>query len=74
MRASFYRLATDPDRRREGIATALLQEGERRLRAHGAIRLTAIVAGNDAAATGFWRAAGYTPLPNQTRFVLGPTG
>lgn len=68
-RASFYRLAVDPGRRREGIATALLHEGERRLRACGAIRLTAIVAGSDAAATHFWQAAGYTRQPDQARFV-----
>ena len=36
-RASFYRLAVDPGRRREGIATALLHEGERRIQACGAI-------------------------------------
>jgi ribosomal protein S18 acetylase RimI-like enzyme len=68
-RASFYRLAVDPRRRRQGIATALLREGERRLRSRGAIRLTAIVAGGDAAATGFWQAAGYTRQPDRARFV-----
>jgi ribosomal protein S18 acetylase RimI-like enzyme len=68
-RASFYRLAVDPGRRHEGIATALLQEGERRLRARGAIRLTAIVASGDTVATGFWQAAGYMRQPDQARFV-----
>jgi ribosomal protein S18 acetylase RimI-like enzyme len=68
-RASFYRLAVDPGRRREGIATALLHDGERRLRARGAIRLTAIVVGSDATATGFWQAAGYMRQPDQVRFV-----
>jgi ribosomal protein S18 acetylase RimI-like enzyme len=68
-RASFYRLAVDPGRRREGIATALLHEGERRLQARGAIRLTAIVTGHDVAASGFWQAAGYTRQPDQARFV-----
>jgi len=68
-RASFYRLAVDPSRRREGIATALLREGERRLLVRGAARLTAIVASSDAAATGFWQAAGYTRQPDQARFV-----
>jgi ribosomal protein S18 acetylase RimI-like enzyme len=40
-RGSFYRLAVYPDLRRKGLATALLREGERRLRARGALRLTA---------------------------------
>ncbi len=68
-RASFYRLAVDPDRRREGIATALLRDGEHRLRARGAVRLTAIVIESDAAATGFWLAAGYARQHDRLRFV-----
>src|SRR5438445_9522594 len=36
-RGSFYRLAVHPERRRQRIATALLREGERRLRARGAV-------------------------------------
>jgi ribosomal protein S18 acetylase RimI-like enzyme len=51
-RGSFYRLAVYPDLRRKGLATALLREGERRLRARGALRLAAIVADDDYAALG----------------------
>jgi ribosomal protein S18 acetylase RimI-like enzyme len=68
-RGSFYRLAVDPDRRRRGIATALLREGERRLRARGAVRLTAIVADDDPRALGFWEAVGYVRQGNRARFV-----
>ncbi len=64
-RASFYRLAVAPEHRRKGLATTLLREGERRLRERGAIRLTAIVADNEAGAMGFWRAAGYERQQHQ---------
>ena len=68
-RGSFYRLAVHPNRRRQGIATALLREGERHLRARGAVRLTAIVAGDDPTAMGFWQAAGYIRQHDRVRFV-----
>jgi len=69
-RGNFYRLAVRPERRREGIATALLREGERRLRALGAARLAAVVAHEEAAAMAFWHAAGYRLQADRTRFVL----
>jgi ribosomal protein S18 acetylase RimI-like enzyme len=68
-RGSFYRLAVSPEHRRKGLATMLLGEGERRLRERGAARLTAIVAGNEAGALAFWRAAGYERQQNRARFV-----
>jgi ribosomal protein S18 acetylase RimI-like enzyme len=68
-RGSFYRLAVHPDRRREGIATVLLREGDHRLRARGAVRLTAIVAENDPVAIGFWQATGYARQRDRVRFV-----
>jgi ribosomal protein S18 acetylase RimI-like enzyme len=68
-RGSFYRLAVSPDRRREGIATALLREGEQRLAALGASRLTAIVVEDEPLALGFWRAVGYEQQAHRMRFL-----
>jgi ribosomal protein S18 acetylase RimI-like enzyme len=68
-RGSFYRLAVDPAHRRGGLASALLDHGERHLRARGALRLTAIVADDELAAMGFWRAAGYEQQSHRARFV-----
>ena len=68
-RASFYRLAVSPHHRRKGLATMLLREGERRLRERGAVRLTAIVADDEAGAMAFWGAAGYERQQHRARFV-----
>jgi ribosomal protein S18 acetylase RimI-like enzyme len=68
-RGSFYRLAVHPGRRRAGIATALLREGERRLLACGAARLTAIVTDDDPDAMSFWTATGYEHQQSRARFV-----
>lgn len=68
-RGSFYRLAVHPYRRREGLATALLREGERRLLARGAMRFTAIVTDDDPDSMGFWMATGYEQQESRARFV-----
>ena len=63
-RGSLYRLAVDPERRRAGIATALVRAGEERLRGLGAVRLTAIVVEGDAVAGALWEAVGYERRPS----------
>ena len=68
-RGNFYRLAVAPERRRRGIARALVAAGEERMRALGAPRVTALVAFDDADAGGFWDAAGYPRDPEIGRRV-----
>ena len=68
-RGSFYRLAVLPEHRRRGIARALVEAGESRLRALGAARVTAIVVTADDPAIAFWRASGYDQQDDRTRFV-----
>jgi ribosomal protein S18 acetylase RimI-like enzyme len=68
-RGSFYKLVVHPEHRRRGIATELLREGEHRLRSQGAMRLTAIVLGDDPTAMAFWEAAGYLRRSEQTRYI-----
>jgi ribosomal protein S18 acetylase RimI-like enzyme len=68
-RGSFYRLAVHPAHRRRGIGTALLREGEGRLRRRGAVRLDAVVAADGPDALAFWEAMGYERQANRSRFV-----
>jgi ribosomal protein S18 acetylase RimI-like enzyme len=58
-RGNLYRLAVAPSRRREGLARALVEAGEQRLRALGAPKATALVGRGDEAAEALWRAVGY---------------
>lgn len=68
-RGNFYRLAVRPPLRRRGIGTALVREGERRLFASGALRISALVEDDDEIATAFWRAAGYRLDPRLARYI-----
>lgn len=68
-RGNMYRLTVDPAQRRRGLARALVQEGERRLRDRGIARITALVAHDDAVARGFWAAVGYIDDHEIGRFV-----
>jgi ribosomal protein S18 acetylase RimI-like enzyme len=58
-RGNMYRLAVAPGHRRRGIATRIVGAGERRLRALGARRVTALVGHDDERARSMWIALGY---------------
>jgi ribosomal protein S18 acetylase RimI-like enzyme len=68
-RGNMYRLAVHPDHRRRGLARALVDHGEERLRGQGARRVTALVGADDEPATALWRAAGYEHNPHIARYV-----
>ena len=68
-RGNMYRLAVAPSHRRAGIATALVQEGERRLRRLGARRLSAVVLIDEPGAAGFWERLGYAHQLEAGRFT-----
>ena len=60
-RGNLYRLAVAPVRRRRGIGRALVADAERRLRARGARRISALVVESAGGADAFWTSAGYLP-------------
>lgn len=68
-RGNMYRLAVHPSYRRRGIALRLVQEGEERLRAKGADRVTALVWRAEARAVYCWLSAGYEDEEGTGRFV-----
>ena len=67
-RGTMYRLAVASDRRRQGIASALVRRGEADLRKRGAIRLHLIVESDRPVADVFWTSAEYVRT-DQARFV-----
>lgn len=68
-RCGLYRLAVDPAYRRQGIAATLLDSAERRLAALGVSRVSAMVLDENELGAGFWRAHGYTPQSDWSRWV-----
>ena len=68
-RGNMYRLAVNPARRREGIASRLVSAGEAQLRIQRVTRVTALVDAADPVATGIWQAAGYRQDVAIARFV-----
>jgi ribosomal protein S18 acetylase RimI-like enzyme len=67
-RGNFYRLTVTPEFRRQGVALALVAEGERWLQTVGARRLTALVEGDRTGSQSFWEAAGFEHYEGMRRY------
>ncbi|MFJ2766513.1 GNAT family N-acetyltransferase [Streptomyces sp. NPDC087300] len=68
-RCHLYRLAVHPERRRQGVGAALLGAAEERFVRLGGRRGDAMVLDDNALAQHAWRAAGYAPEPQWSRWV-----
>ncbi len=66
-RGTFYRLAVEPSRRRQGVARQLVDAGEAQLSALGARRLALFAVEGDPAAVPFWEAVGYEAQTDRQR-------
>lgn len=67
-RGNMYRLAVHPNHRRRGVATRLVNEAEKRLRALGCRRISALVLEGETHAVEFWSRVDYTTRPGMARY------
>jgi ribosomal protein S18 acetylase RimI-like enzyme len=68
-RCRLYRLAVAPGRRRTGIGRALVAAAEERFRALGGTRVDAMVLDDNEQAHRIWRACGYRPQGEWSRWI-----
>jgi ribosomal protein S18 acetylase RimI-like enzyme len=68
-RGNMYRLAVAPEQRRRGVARALVEAGEERLRELGARRITAGVLSVRESARATWSKVDYNYDPAISRYV-----
>lgn len=73
-RAHLYRLAVRPERRGQGVASALLDAAEERLVGLGAGRLDAMVLDGNELGQAVWRARGFTRQERWSRWVKPVVG